>query len=255
MGSRASSDRELLALRPNDGPLCATHGLRGHDTRTHLATDSRAGAGHLEPCTTTEKHTRVGYLAALLAGIDTLDPHGTAQKVIDRFGSLAAFAGADLAQLHEALESIPALPPALVVAQSIALAGIRERALTSRLSPHRPAFLDYLRLRLAKREAEMLVGFFVAADGSFISERTLAESEGHSLAISASAILRVAIALSAAQIVLVHNHPSGLAHPSNADRAATRELIDRAAALDIKLLDHLIVGGSQVFSMERGRVL
>lgn len=209
----------------------------------------------MEPRPAAAGQSRVHYLASLLADIDVPDPHGTAQNVLDRFGSLAAFAGADIAQLRQALPSIPALPPALVAAQSIALAGIRERALTSRITPENPAFLDYLRLRMAKREAEILLGFFVAADGTLICERTLAESEGHTIEMSAAAILRAAIAVGAASLLLVHNHPSGLARPSKADRAAMRSLNSRAAAVDIGIIDHLIVGGTAVYSMRRGQPL
>lgn len=142
-----------------------------------------------------------------------------------------------------------------MAAQTIALAGIRERALTSRLKPDDPPFLDYLRLRMARRDSEMLIGFFAALDGSLICERTLAEAEGHFLVISAASILRVAVAVGAAKIVLVHNHPSGIARASRSDRLATKELTQRGEALDIVLLDHLIVGGSQIYSMKLKRLM
>lgn len=206
----------------------------------------------MEPRPAQSGQNRISYLAAILASIDAPNPHRTAQDVFDHFGSLAAFAGADIAQMHHALQSIPALPPALVAAQSIALAAIRERAITTQLTPHAPAFLDYLRLRLAARETEILLGYFGAADGTFMCERALAESDGGSIAISAVAILRVAITAGAAQVILVHNHPSGLAYPSEADRVATRQIMERAKALDISLIDHLIVGGSRIHSMQRG---
>lgn len=199
--------------------------------------------------------SRVHFLTSVLAGIGVPDPQSTAQQVLDRFGSLAAFASADRSELVSALTAIPALPHALIAAQEIAFAGARERVASSRLDPSNPDFLDYLRLRIGSRRNEILVGFFAGSDQRLICERTLAESEGHALEISAAAILRVAIGVRATDIVLVHNHPSGLANPSEADEAATRELIKRAVVLDIRLSDHLIIGGSRVYSMQQRRVL
>lgn len=153
------------------------------------------------------------------------------------------------------MASIPALPRALAAAQEIAFAATRERVLATRLDPRDAGFLDYLRLRMGSRQNEVLLGFFATADDELLCERTLAESDGHALAISAVAVLRAAIAVDAARILIVHNHPSGLARPSKADKRATAELIERGAALDIKVLDHLIVGGTQVYSMHSEQLL
>lgn len=199
--------------------------------------------------------SRVQYLTALLADIGDPDPAATAQRVLDHFGSLAAFAGADIEHLQRELPHLPHLPPALVAAQSIALAGIRERALTSRIDPCEPAFLDYLRLRLANRRAETLLAFFADTAGFLLCERTLVESEGHHIDVSAAAVLRVAIAVGANSFLLVHNHPSGIARPSHADSVAMRALGERAAAVEIGVIDHLIVGGSEVYSMLQGKAL
>lgn len=199
--------------------------------------------------------SRVAYLASVLAPLGTLDPQATATTVLNRFGSIAAFANADIGSLNAALPSVPGLPMALIAAQQIAAAGRRETALTSRLDPNDPRFLDYLRLRMADRKTEILLGFFATQNANMLSERTLASSEGHQITISAAAILREAIVVAATSLLLVHNHPSGVARPGRADELAMDELTKRAAAVDIRIIDHLIVGGQAIFSMQQGREL
>ena len=61
------------------------------------------------------------------------------------------------------------------------------------------------------------------------------------------------LARAAAAVVLAHNHPSGSAQPSRADQALTQSLEAALALVDVRVFDHVIVGGDQTFSMaERG---
>lgn len=61
-------------------------------------------------------------------------------------------------------------------------------------------------------------------------------------------ILKEALARAAVAIILVHNHPSGVLTPSLADKAITQKIVKAAASVDIKVLDHLIVGNNQYYS-------
>ena len=49
--------------------------------------------------------------------------------------------------------------------------------------------------------------------------------------------------------ILAHNHPSGVAEPSAADAAITRRIVDAAALIDVRVLDHLVVGEREAVSM------
>ena len=61
-------------------------------------------------------------------------------------------------------------------------------------------------------------------------------------------VIKRALYHNAAAVVLAHNHPSGEVTPSKADRLITERLVQALALVDIRVPDHLIVGGSQVFS-------
>jgi DNA repair protein RadC len=66
-------------------------------------------------------------------------------------------------------------------------------------------------------------------------------------------IVRRALVRNAAGLIVAHNHPSGVAEPSRADRALTRRLQEAVALVDVRLLDHFVVGDGEVVSFaERG---
>lgn len=66
-------------------------------------------------------------------------------------------------------------------------------------------------------------------------------------------VVRAALAINASAAVLAHNHPSGVAEPSSADRSITQELIAALRLIDVRVLDHLVIGAGSVVSMaERG---
>ena len=68
-------------------------------------------------------------------------------------------------------------------------------------------------------------------------------------------VVKLALARNAAAVILAHNHPSGVAEPSQADELITARLRDALALVDIRVLDHLVVGGTTVTSfVERGLI-
>ena len=68
-------------------------------------------------------------------------------------------------------------------------------------------------------------------------------------------VARCALRLNAAAVIVAHNHPSGEVTPSSADRAVTTRLKQALALLDIRLLDHVIVGGPESLSLARQGLL
>ena len=66
-------------------------------------------------------------------------------------------------------------------------------------------------------------------------------------------IVRAALRVNAAAVIFAHNHPSGVAQPSQADEMLTRSLVDALALVEVKVLDHFVVAGAQAISFaERG---
>lgn len=208
--------------------------------------------GHRAPVPAVSRAT---YLTQILAGMGVARPAEAADTLLGRFSTFSALSRASPAALIDLVPGTPELGKALAAALQIVGAGVRERAIETTLDPADEALHGYLRLTLAHREAEILLGLFADRAGRLIAERTLAMGDGQAVCISAAAILRQAIALGARQILLVHNHPSGDARPSAADRQAMAELQRRAETVEVELLDHLIVGRTDIFSLRAGRAL
>ena len=66
-------------------------------------------------------------------------------------------------------------------------------------------------------------------------------------------IVKACLLKNAAAVILAHNHPSGVAEPSQADRALTKRLSDALALIDVRVIDHIVVGSEGATSFaERG---
>lgn len=125
---------------------------------------------------------------------------------------------------------------------------MREDALTS------PEITrSYLRLLLAHREREVFVVLFLDNQHRLIKHQEMFQGTVNSVEVHPREILREALKVNAAAIILAHNHPSGRAEPSRADREVT-DLVSKACLfLDIRVLDHLVIGAGEYVSFaEKG---
>ena len=115
------------------------------------------------------------------------------------------------------------------------------------------AVCDYLRLRIAHREHEVFTVLFLDAQNRLIDASDLFRGTLTQTSVYPREIAREALARNAASVILAHNHPSGSAEPSAADRALTQNIRTALALLDIGVLDHFVVTRSHCVSFaERG---
>ena len=111
---------------------------------------------------------------------------------------------------------------------------------------------DWLRLQLASLEREEFIVLFLDNQHCLIAHETLFTGTINHTQVHPREVVKAALKHNAA-VVLAHNHPSGEAEPSNADRQITERLKDALELMEIRLLDHLVVGGMEVVSFaERG---
>ena len=115
------------------------------------------------------------------------------------------------------------------------------------------AVRDYLRLALGAREHQVFVTLFVAAQHRVIRSEELFRGTLTQTSVYPREIVKAALGANAAAVIFAHNHPSGVAQPSQADELLTRQLREALALVDVKVLDHFIVAGNQCLSFaERG---
>jgi DNA repair protein RadC len=112
---------------------------------------------------------------------------------------------------------------------------------------------DYLRLALGGREHEVFVALFLDAQHRVLTVHELFRGTLTQTSVYPREVVKAALRANAAAAIFAHNHPSGVAQPSQADELLTRSLRDALALVDIKVLDHFVVAGNQALSFaERG---
>ena len=176
-----------------------------------------------------------------------------AEQLLVRFGGLGGLLRADGA----ALRTVKGLGPAKR-AELLAVLELARRTLLTELA-QRPVFdspqtvREYLRLQLAALSHEVFAVLFLDAQHRLIVCEELFRGTLTQTSVYPREVLKRALALDAAAVILAHNHPSGVAEPSRADEALTRHLASALQLIDVRVLDHLVVGRAQVVSFaERG---
>lgn len=176
-----------------------------------------------------------------------------ARELLARFGGLRGLLSADLATLR----GVRGLGSAKL-AQLVAILELARRSLAEEIgarsaltSPQ--AVRDYLRLALGTREHEVFVTLFLDAQHRVIVAEELFRGTLTQTSVYPREIVKAALKANAAAVIFAHNHPSGVAEPSQADELLTRQLKEALAMVDVKVLDHFIVAGRATLSFaERG---
>ncbi|MDR3393626.1 MAG: DNA repair protein RadC [Parasulfuritortus sp.] len=115
------------------------------------------------------------------------------------------------------------------------------------------AVRDYLRLKLAGLPHEVFLAVFLDAQNRVLEAEELFRGTLTQTSVYPREVVKRALARNAAGVILAHNHPSGVAEPSQADRWLTDQLKAALALVDVKVLDHFVVAGTNSLSFaERG---
>ncbi|MFW0764695.1 RadC family protein [Trabulsiella odontotermitis] len=112
---------------------------------------------------------------------------------------------------------------------------------------------EFLQSQLVDEEREIFLVIFLDNQNRVIKHSRLFAGTFSHVEVYPREIVREAIKVNASSLILAHNHPSGLAEPSKADRIITKEIMKCCYFMDIRVLDHLVIGhGESVSFAERG---
>lgn len=112
---------------------------------------------------------------------------------------------------------------------------------------------NYLRARLRHLPHEVFSCLFLDNRHRVISGEELFRGTLDGASVHPREVVKAALAHNAAAVIFAHNHPSGVAEPSGADRQITRRLVEALALVDIRVLDHFVIGeGEETSFAERG---
>lgn len=186
------------------------------------------------------------FLRTGVAGKSAVD---LARQLLGEFGSLRALLEADLAAFSAHLGLGPAkysqLQAVLEMGRRHLAEGLkRDSALES---PQQVS--DYLKARLRHEPHEVFGCLFLDTRHRVLAFEALFHGTIDGASVYPRQVVKRALAHNAAAVILTHNHPSGIAEPSQADRLLTTRLKDALALVDVRVLDHFIVGDGEPLSM------
>jgi DNA repair protein RadC len=175
------------------------------------------------------------------------------ERLIESLGGLAPLASAPAARLLGESGLGPARVARLLAARELLERQSLERLHDGPVLSCSATVRAFLRTRLATVPREVFGCLFMDSRHRLIRYESLFLGTVDRAAVHPREVLRRALELNAAAVILAHNHPSGVAEPSASDLALTRDLTELLSRIDVRVLDHLVVGrGAEVSFAERG---
>ncbi len=176
-----------------------------------------------------------------------------ARELVSNFGSLNGLFSASKEQLCAINGVGQAKYVQLQAVLEMAKRALAEHMKTADALSSPQAVRDYLKLTLARLPHEVFVVVFLTAQNRVIAVEELFRGTLTQTSVYPREIVKRSLAHNAASVIFAHNHPSGEAAPSQADRALTTALADALALVDIRVLDHFIVApGASLSFAEQG---
>lgn len=176
-----------------------------------------------------------------------------ARSLLTEFGSLRGLLTADRERLCKARGLGPMRYVALQAALELTRRHYQELMMTGSALANPRATREFVRMRLRDLPYEVFCCVYLDNRHRVIGFEELFRGTIDGASVHPREVVRHALARNAAALILVHNHPSGLAEPSQADELITRRLKEALSLVDIRVLDHLVVGDAVCESFaERG---
>jgi DNA repair protein RadC len=191
----------------------------------------------------------------LTYAIPRKDTKPLARALLARFGGLTGLLDAETKEI-EAVERIGPISSTLIrLVKELCTAYLAEKMKRGDVVSSPQGVLDFARMKLAGLPREAFMAVFLNSKNRVLGHKVIHEGTVDRAVIYPRRIVEEALAHKAASIIFVHNHPSGDAEPSPEDKQLTRALIEAAGTIDLRVLDHVIIGREDYFSFVENRLL
>jgi DNA repair protein RadC len=195
-------------------------------------------------------------LALLLgSGIKGCSAVDVARSLIADFGSLRELLSADRPRWEGKLGIGPARYATLMASMELARRHFREPLRSSSALSAPDLTRRFLLAQLRDRPYEVFCCLFLDNRHRLIAFEELFRGTIDGASVHPREVVRQALLHNAASVIIAHNHPSGVADPSQADEGVTRRVRQALALVDVRLLDHLIVGDGRCYSFSEHGLL
>jgi DNA repair protein RadC len=195
-------------------------------------------------------------LAVLLGrGVSGLSAIDLARSLLTRFGGIRGVLSAQYDLLQTLHGMGPGKSTVLIAARECCCRYLGEKALPGKRIGSPADSTDFLLARLRDRPHEVFCCMFLDNRHRVLAFDELFRGTIDNTTVYPREVVKQALQRNAAAVILAHNHPSGVAEPSEADRIITRRVRDALDLVDVRLLDHFIVGdGTCVSLANRGLI-
>jgi DNA repair protein RadC len=191
----------------------------------------------------------------LTFSIPRRDVKPVAKKLISEFGGLSGVLDADQKKL-EGLSGVGSMSAALIrLVKELYNTYLAENMKKGDVLSSPETVLKFVRVRLSGMTNEAFMVIYMNVKNEVIDYSILHEGTVDNVAVYPRRIIESALSRHASGVILVHNHPSGNPAPSREDKALTRDIAEAAQTLDIRVLDHIIVGKDGYFSFMENDLL
>lgn len=198
-----------------------------------------------------ESVSDAGLIAILLRnGLQGKDVVSFSRELLNEFGSLGALLNADVSELKKIKGLGPAKITQLLAAVELSKRQLKEKCIGKKYIQHSQDVFDYLSISLKDQRVEYFKVIYLDRKNGIIEIKELSKGTIDKALVYPREIIRHAISIDACSLIFVHNHPSGGIKPSAHDIAVTKKLVKACEAVEIDVLDHIIIGGNDYFSFK-----
>lgn len=185
-------------------------------------------------------HELIEYL--LMLGIPRIDTKPLAKALLREFGGIGGVLSADPESLRRVLGNRDTAIAALKIAHAAAIRLVRAEVAARPVLANWQALLDYLRADMAHHTIERVRVLHLNARNMLMRDEVMSEGTIDQAQVHVREVIRRALEIGSASLILVHNHPSGDPSPSRADIEITRAIIEAGKVLGVAVHDHIVMG-------------
>ena len=191
----------------------------------------------------------------LTYAIPRVDVKPVAKALLKRYGGLAGVLDASQAEL-ESVSGLGAASATLIrLVKEMCGAYLREGVARRDVLAAPDAVVNFARVQIAGLPHEAFMVIFLNTKNELIDVEVVQEGTIDRATIYPRRVIEAALSRHASSLILVHNHPSGHPDPSAEDKVMTKAIVNAARTMDIKVLDHIIVGRRGHFSFAENRLM
>lgn len=183
------------------------------------------------------------------------DTKPLAKKLIAKFGDISAVVNADVEMLQDVVGVNEGAITAIKIISEIINRTLKKSARSKTVLNNWQAVLDYAKVVLGNLNYEVFRVLFLDKRHQLIEDELISIGENDHVHVSSKLIAKKALLLQASSIILMHNHPTGDLKASVADIKTTNEIIAALKNLEIKILDHFIIGETGYFSFKENGLI